>query len=325
MIKLFKSFTPQTIVLVLIFTIIIKLGFILHPINQGITISDSSDWLNVYIFDIFKENSSFHIFLGLIVVIIQALLINRICTEYKLLQQDSFVPAALYIMVTSLNPWYNVFTSAMISSTIVLLVLNNILRIHITSMPKKLMYNSGLFIGLSIIIYWPSIVLFLFVLWAYIISKKINIKEIIALLFGVITILYVTISALYLLDYPFDFINLNKLDYIQPNISTIKNNWLSLSCLGLLLVFGIVSLNQNFRKTVESTKKMWWSVILFVIMGTVIPFVKWEMYPINAHFFIIPSTMIIANIWMSDINRWFKIVVFWITILSIIILQYNLL
>lgn len=324
MIKLFKSFTPQTVVLVLIFTIVLKLGYIIYPINQELIHSNSSDWLNEYIYSFFEPNSAYPIVIGMILIVCQALLINRLCTEYKLLQQDSFIPAAIYILITSLNPWYNVFSSATISSTIILFVLNNILRIQVTSMPKKLMYNSGLFIGLSAIIYWPSIVLFLFVIWAYIISKKFNGKEVIALFLGVITLLYVALSGLYLLDYPLSSLQLHSINYSTPDITTIKDNWLSLSCLGLLLVMGIVSLNQNFRKTVESTKKMWWSVILFMIMGTVIPFIKWEIYPINAQFFIIPSTLIIANIWMSDINKWIKIVLFWITILSITINQYNL-
>lgn len=325
MIKIFKTFTPQTIIILLFFAVVMKLGYILQPINlQSFIENNNSDWLSEMIFEYFKNNHRTLVFLSIVLIIFQSFIINRICITYKLFQQESFVPSAIFILLTSLNPWFNILSAPLITSTIILFTINNILRIQSTSMPNKLMYNSGLFIGLSTIFYWPNVVLLPFAIWAYAVTKKPNLREILALILGIITTLYVIITGSYLLDYDFSAVISTTINFQIPSKDFITNNWLSITSITLLISTSLFVLNKYFSKMIESTKKMWWSILIFLFMGIGIPFVLWKDEPLNWYFFLIPASIIISNIWLSDCNRWLRIAFFWLTIGSAITIQYNL-
>lgn len=325
MLAIFKNFTPQTVILLLIFAIILKLGYIIQPIDLNyFTTNNNGTFLGKYILEFSSSFPKLSLFFALIINTSLALIINRLSTEYKLFPQDSFIPASLYIILSSLSPWFNILTPALLANTLAIFALNNILRINTTTMPKKLMYNCGLFLGISSLIYWPTLIYIPFVLWSYIISKKFDFKEILAAIFGHLTVIYIYIATIFLTT---GNLNQNTLSNLQPtniNLSTIKDNAISIIILMTATGIGAIGLQKNFNKSLENTKKMWWSIIIFLIFSTLLPFLKWEDNITTMLGCLIPCTLLSAHIWLVEYNKYIRIAVFWILILSTIIVQYNL-
>jgi len=322
-IRAFKSFTPQTIITLLLFTIVIKLGYLLYPIDYHTYISQNNltAWgLQIHQFSL--ENISLSNILACIIICFQALFINRLSTEYKLFPQDTFIPAALYILISSCSPWFNILTPELLASSCILLIINNILRIQITTMPKKLMYNSGLLLGLATLIYWPSILFILFILWAYSISKKFEIKEIIALIFGTATTIYLYMAYLFLLDKPSQLTEIFENKNFSISFDKIKNNWLPITCIALTTLTATYGLNKNYERSLESQKKMWISLIIYLIISILFTFADWQNNIINSIFLLPSATLILAHVWLTEYNKWIRILLFWVIIGCTVYFQY---
>lgn len=325
--RLFKTFTPQTLLILLIFSILLKLKYLsitslnLPELQQG---GSSSNWLMYSIQKSFGVNSIIYPILLIINLILQSLWINRIASEYKLFPQATFIPAATFILVSSLFLEWNTLSAPMLATWPILFVINNMIRMPITSTPQKLLFNSGMFVALASLIYIPSILFALYLIWSLILLKSIRIKDIVLILVGLLTPIYFTIGLAYIFEWNW----LLKLPLIKISFIPIKEiinnpNYLpSIIIFISLIILGIFRLNQMMDSMLESTKTAWWNLIIVFIFGFVI-----ALFPIsNEHsswyFLLAPSSLLIASIWNYKEGKWLKIGAFWVLFFFIIYLQF---
>ncbi len=325
--RLFKAFTPQTLLILLIFSILLKLKYLsitslsLPELQQG---GSSSNWLMYSIQKSFGVNSIIYPILVIINLILQSLWINRIASEYKLFPQASFIPAATFIMVSSLFVEWNTLSAPMLATWPILFAINNMLRMSITSTPQKLLFNSGMFVALASLIYLPALLFALYLIWSLILLKSVRIKDIILILLGILTPVYFTIGLGYLLEWNW----IQSLPLIKVSIIPIKeiiNNHKylpSIITFVVLIILGIFRLNQMMDRMLESAKTAWWNLIIVFIFGFVIALFPFSNEHSSWYFLLAPSSLLIASVWNCNEGKWLKIGTFWALIFFIIYIQY---
>ena len=322
--KLFKSFTPQTILLLLLFATVIKFGFLIDPPVIYVHKDEwGFQWLIQNLLRAMGNESVTLTLISLINLVLQALLVNRLATEYKLFQSESFVPAAVFILVSSFIPDWNTLSAPMIASWPILITINNLMRLSTTQSPRKLLFNSGMFVALASIIYYPACLFLLFIIWSRIILKPVTFKEVIILILGFLTPLYFLGIILFLMDYP---IQEKKFSYL--NIIQIKEDlrnyklFVTIGLMGILLTIGTYCVNHIMDKLIEAIKKSWWMVIITLITSCIIAIFPVGKENASWYFCLVPASLIISAIWMSSTNKWLKIILFWLILGGIVYIQY---
>lgn len=302
----------------------LKFGYFLHPTPQYIAENSwGTEFLLGKLSGRIGNGSMLWFVLAQISIVLQALIINRLATEYKLFQSDTFIPAAIFILISSFFPSWNVLSAPMLASWPLLIALNNMLRLHITQSPRKLLYNSGILVTIAGILHLPAIIFLIFLIWALIIRKTLTISDIMILLLGALTPLYFVGIGLYLADAAWQDLKINALGLIDLDvIFTEAKLALASSLLLLLMLLGTINLNHQMGKNIEAIKKNWWIVIAFLLIASIFTAIQVGAEQAFGYVFIMPATLLISALWMAERSKWIKIAAFWCTIATIIYLQY---
>lgn len=324
MLKLFKSFNPQTILLLIVFAIALKFGYYLSVPQFYIPPNSwGTEILLGKLVNSWGASSSIWLILGQLSIIAQSLIINRLTTEYKLFPSDSFVPAALFLIITGFYPAWNVLSAPMLASWPILIAINNMLRLHITSSPRKLLYNTGILLTLATLFYLPSALFLIFIIWALAIRKTLYINDIAILLLGICTPLYFLAAGIYLTDYPWQSLSIEKLGLVNlPEYARIPQFTVAALVIILLLLIGTYYLNAQIEKSVEAVKRNWWIIISSLIISILFSVVQMGRETAFGYVFVIPASLIITSTWNAQGGKWIKIFCFWLMIAGLIYLQY---
>ncbi|WP_420317399.1 hypothetical protein [Ekhidna sp.] len=113
-------------------------------------------------FDLLFGRSMFlHYGLSSIVIIYQAGIFNMLLLKNKAYDENSYLPAFLYMILMVSIPDFMALSPQLLSLTFILLALQNVLRRIDNQVTDELFLNSGIFIGIASMIYLPSVVFFL--------------------------------------------------------------------------------------------------------------------------------------------------------------------
>ncbi len=94
-----------------------------------------------------------------LLVYIQAILFNQILIKYNIFSKPSYVPAALYILLSSLFTIFLTLQPVLIANFFMLWLLERLISIYKTDRPISRAFDIGLIIASGTFIYFPFIVL----------------------------------------------------------------------------------------------------------------------------------------------------------------------
>lgn len=145
----------------------------------------------------FTRNHIFQTVFSIILIFLQASLIGRYVIQNKLSRALSLIPAAVFALLASFIMEDLSYDPILLANFFFVLSMGNLYDIYKKYQPVSTIYNSGLFLALAAIIYFPYI-LFLIVLFFGLISlRSINIKETLQLILGFLTPWFFAIIYLY--------------------------------------------------------------------------------------------------------------------------------
>lgn len=179
-----------------------------------------------------------------------ALLINQVVNDFRLLDRFSLLPAFLYIIITSV-PWYaQEMNGELLMSLPIILAFRHLILLRERGRENQIrMFNAGLLLGLSFMIKYQAVMLFLGFFIAYLIVQSPKVSESFSLISGfflsvsgIILVVYFSgalpqfwdIGILYNLDYI--FIGKNPGEVIRPwfNLGQYFQIWGVLFLMALL-------------------------------------------------------------------------------------------
>ncbi|MDH5608953.1 MAG: DUF6427 family protein [Cyclobacteriaceae bacterium] len=138
-----------------------------------------------------------HQFVGSVILFLNAVLFNILLLRNKAFTENNYLPALLYVLFACVTPGAMVLSPQLMSSTFILLALNNVLRRVDNEATDELFIYAGLYIGVSVLFYAPSIVYSLLFLVALLVFSTAIGRRLVLYLFGLLLPLMIAASYYY--------------------------------------------------------------------------------------------------------------------------------
>ena len=183
MIGSFKANNPRNNFLLLLYGL--ALNWPLFFKSAPAIIDDNDTFLYQYIFGTLNKFANNIIINGIafFILFLQAVFINKIVTDQKMFQRNNYLTGMSYLLVTSI--FHVGFTSTLISVSFIIWILSILFNLSTQENPKKNIFNLGLLSGVSILIFFPSFLFVLLVLFGLLIFRPFRIQEWIILILGI--------------------------------------------------------------------------------------------------------------------------------------------
>ena len=269
MVFLFRDRSVVNILLVLLLSV----GVHLHASEQTLPtaiISGQQNGLFSYVLAryIYNLPHAIQIILFHTLLVAQALRLNMVMQDLRMFSRVNYVPAMTYILLSGLIMDAPVITETLVSNSLTLWLFIKLSRLYNNPSPKTLLFNIGIIAGISILLFHPTAILIVVVLFALAVVRPFSIAEWLVLLLGVLLPYYFVLVLLFLNN------NLGEATSYLPTISFGSPVYglgkLYMINLGFVLfatLIGLYQLQLHVGRLVIQIRKNWgvMMVLLFTL------------------------------------------------------------
>ena len=322
MIALFKQKSPGNVAVLFIFGLLLKMPLFLYP-KPVIATENDGRLYRLLIEALPPGNHILFAVISFVLLYIQALMLNYLVNEYRMINRQNYLPAMAYLLITSLLPEWNYLSSPLLANTFILWTFILLFRLYNTANARPQVYNIGLLAGLSSYIFFPSTVFVICILLGLMILKPFRLNEIALFLLGWTTPYYFHAVYLFLTD-QLSFANF--FPHIDVRVPVIKSSiWLAAATLLLAIPFliGGYFVQHQLRKMLIQVRKNWSIVLLYLLLAFFVPFVNNDE---GLHTWVLvaaPFGAFHACAYFYPAKRWLPLVLFFLAIGYILFQQYG--
>ena len=322
MIAIFKQKSPGNVVITLLFGLLLKLPLFLYPKN--IVASSIDGRLYQWFISILPPGSpTVYSVIAFSLLYTQALMINYMVNEYRMIIKATYLPAMAYLLITSLMPEWNYLSSPMLANSFIIWMFIYLFKLYNSNNAKAQVYNIGLITGITSYIYFPSAAFILCALLGLMILKPFRLNEIVLFFLGCLTPYY--FHAVYL--FLFGELSLrNFFPQISVRIPLLKNSiWLAGSILLLTVPFlvGGYFVQANLRRMLIQVRKNWSVLLIYLLLAFFVPFINSDQSFETWILVTVPFAAFHACAYFYPVKKWFPLIIFFITIGYILYQQYG--
>lgn len=195
-----------------------------------------------------------------IISLLTAMGFNNLISEKGVLKYNTILPASVLLIFVSIFP----FSPLWIAIFVLLFFLNKLLGIYQKERPYAVLFDAGLLLGVSVLIYPPSIYLFPLIYIANLIYSAVGWRNYIIPILGFLSPLLIVASFLFVVDDLPMYLTHYKvsLTFRLPSASVSLSEGIFLSLLAVLLLSAFKELAQWISlKSLRSRK----AFIVFVV------------------------------------------------------------
>jgi hypothetical protein len=321
-IAVFKQKSPGNIAVLLIFGLLLKLPLFLYPKPEVATPNDGRlyQW---FISALPPNNGLLCSVLAFTLLYTQALMINYMVNEYRMITRQTYLPAMAYLIITSLMPEWNYLSSPMVANTFLIWTFIYLFRLYNSGNARAQIYNIGLITGINSYIYFPSAAFLICFLLGIMILKPFRLNEVFLFLLGCMTPYYFHAVYLFIVG---KFSWANFIPHISVKIPSIKSSiWLAVSTLLLAIPFliGGYYVQTHLRKMLIQVRKNWSIILLYLLLAFFVPFINSDQSFHTWVLVTVPFAVFHACAYFYPPKRWLSLVLFFITIGYILFQQYG--
>lgn len=258
-----------------------------------------------------------------LLIFAQALMLNSLMYNNRLLPKANYIPAYCYILATSVfSDWWNL-SSALIVNTVVVWSWGRMMHLYKTQSVKNVLFNVGLVAGLSSFFYFPSLCFLFLIFISIAVVRSFNISEWLVCLLGLLTPYYFYIAWQILHDH-WDWKSYFPQIYVELP-KTHFTFWPMCGLIALLLPFLISWLFQqeNLRRTLIQVRKGWTLILLYLAFCFFVPFVNSGSGIQNWILCAMPIAAFQTNIYHSERKSILRIIIQSLLIIFILVLNFS--
>lgn len=320
----FRNYTPINIIYLGIVSVLLCIGFFFNLPKELPTIIFEpvvDRLIHIELKWTLSPISNILITTGL--TLLQALMFNRVITEFNLLAKPNYLTALLFVTLASALPPFLVLSPTLVCNIITIWMLNKLFSISKMNDIKSLMFDLGLIIALGSLIYFPFVIMLPLVWISLLIFRTFYWREWIAPLLGY-SIIYFLIATIYIwLDRTSEFLSL-----LIPNTKQIPDtfyfqleDYLIIIPIVVILVFFLFIIKDHFFKSVVHLRKSF-QLVFYMLCLVVGSFFLFEGTNVD-HFLLCVSGLSIymAYFFTHAKNKWIYESLFIILIIGICYLQ----
>jgi hypothetical protein len=270
-----------------------------------------------------SNSATVYAVLAYFILFTQSMQLNKLINDHRMMQRTTFLPAASYLLVTSIMPEWNFFSAPLLVNTLIIFVFAQLFKLYNQQHVNAAIFNIGLAIGLCSFIFFPTIILFLWLIFALMVMRTVRLNEWFICLLGVTAPFY--FYAAYLLisgswSWQTMFTSF-RISMPAPGQSL----WLAAGSFLLIIPFLIVGyfVQENLRKMLIQVRKNWSLILIYLLFALFIPFLNNDTANFeNWILIVVPFAAFHACTYLYPVQRLLPFVIFWVTILFILAYQY---
>lgn len=137
---------------------------------------------------------------AVILILFQAYFLNYIINRHGVIKEETHLPSLLYVVLMSSLPEQLSLSPLIFANLFILLAFNSVLHFYQAQYAAMGAFDAGTFLGIASLFYWPSVILFGFLLASLLILRVFNWKEWVAGLAGLALPLFFLSLYFYLTD-----------------------------------------------------------------------------------------------------------------------------
>ena len=311
------------LVILLVFAIRIPIYYFhqnsaIHIVNNGIFAS---------FLDQINQNSILSFVLSMIVILVEGLIINKLCWEYNVVEKPGYVVLYFFAILNSCFIENYFLSNIQFGNLFVLIGINYLYLFIKNNYDRRWLFLSSLFFGLAALCIPEHFWVIVFLIVIVILFKPILPVDIFAIIFGLLMPYYIVSSIGFLFSFQFSFNNTWQFWVIKNK--ALDFHWFKdgpeILLVVILLVFVFVGVLQvvgsYFRSNVE-TRRSKLAMLVFGMYVTAIFLLRFKDY---SNYFIIasvPAAVFISSFYEG--KNWKKWKEF-LNIVTLIFLIYTLL
>lgn len=320
---IFRTNNPLNTFLLLVYGILLKFVWLLHPKipvihkSYGFLFKDIVEVIKPYL-DTFPKS---YFFIAYLLIFLQAITLNQIIISRKMMQKPNYLPAMSYLLITSFFPDWNVLSAPLIINSILIWVWSKMSNLNNNTHPKATLFNVGIAIGLASFFYLPSFAFAIFVILSLIITRPPKVAEWLVTFLGIFTPWYFLFSWLFLTNklYSFHFFGFG---ITQATYNLFHNEWTGIIFIGLMIFIGIFFVQSYMTKQVLQVRKNWGQMLLYLLLCIGIPFI---IISHNIGYWmlaLVPASAFIGCAFYYPRIRWIPMVLQWLMVGFTLYMQY---
>jgi hypothetical protein len=310
-VALFKDRSPATVIWLFILSFIVHSHFIVD--FPTVPVDRADGLLSVFLVKyVAYLNPVFIIFLYHGIVIIQALRINYLFNDHRMYSKSNFLAAMVYILLTGIFKEWSNLTPALIENILVIWLFAKTVRLYNNPNPKTLLFNIGLLIGVSIILYHPSALLILVAFFALTVVRPFIITEWVVLLMGVLFPYYFLASYLYLTDrLPSILLYIPQWDLNIPHTVISPAFFVTVGLILVILILGMAYSQQESRRLLIQVRKNWVVLTVMLLVMLPIPFINRGVGIDSLLLWVVPASPYMAKAFLGPRKNTLPNLMFW--------------
>jgi hypothetical protein len=321
-IAIFRQKSPGNVAVLFIFGLLLKLPLFLYPKN--IIASNKDGRLYQWLISLLPaDNSLLYSVIAFALLYTQALMVNYLVNEYRMIAKGNYLPAMAYLLITSLLPEWNYLSSPVLANTLLIGMFIYLFRLYNSNKAKAQIFNIGLLAGVTSYIYFPSAAFIICILLGLMILKPFRLNEIVLFFLGCLTPYYFHAAYLFL----FSELNFaNFFPHLFVKTPPIQNSiWLAASTVLLAIPFlvGGYYVQSNLGKMLIQVRKNWSILLLYLLLSFFVPFINSDRSFHTWILIAVPFAAFHACAYFYPVKRTFPLLLFFITIGYILYQQYG--
>lgn len=311
MLSIFKDQQPGGLIALVVLMLVTRLPFLILGIPLPGDVSNITEQFPDFLI----------LILSSLLIFIQAIWINYIFSEAQIFDQRSFVPAAVWILITLLDKGFFVPGQPMAIGFVFTALTHSLMDIRQQEASAKQCFNSGFLLGIAIAFHPPFLVFLPFLILSLFNLKAFGPREYMIGLLGVFTPMIWAWSILYIFGKDFNWIQelMNTFQFIH-----LEYNFYLFLSIGTILAYSLggVAAMLNIVQSAGFKRKKNVRTLLYLSAGVVLVFVlsnNWVFA--NSYFVLIPLSMLISTLLLRINKKLLAELLFGIFAIGLLVIQ----
>jgi hypothetical protein len=315
LLKFFKGTSPGVIFLIAVVFIAVWLSVFMHPAS-GIRYSHTGYHMPLYklLADILGSGKPVANVLSFSITAMLVFLIINFNTTVFFINERTFLPALLFILIIGIFPEYQNLNPVLPASLLFVLALKRIMDSYHKQGIAYSFFDAGILISTGSLFYVNLLWFGLIIIIGIILLRTVNIFELAVSLLGLVTPYLITFGLYYVLGYELDDLSMlirnnimiDAADYTFPRLTIVT---LIFEAILVLISAGFIIMLQNTKK-IRSRKTfslLIWVFAISLAVYIIVPSVSVEMIWITAipfsyflsHYFIFSKKKLVSEVFFT--------------------------
>ena len=236
-------------------------------------------------------------FISIALLLSEALLLNKIISDHKLMERAGFIPALSFVLLNMLLPFHT-STVFLLLNGMLLLVFKLLIVVYKQNNANNQLLLTGFVVGCLASMNTPFLTLYCWIIIALMIMRPSSLREYLLSSIGFILPFYFLISGLYL----FDKLNFSMvfppvaIDFKLPALSPLE--WTKISLFLLLPWIGMFSYNIQIGKMMIQARKAYLIMLILVMAILVICLFSIKDMSTTLTLMLVPSTLLFSPLFL---------------------------